>query len=64
MIEERIVQIGGSGLRKLDGNCAAEVECAEDFFDELNVILRDDAACVACLVGDAGVADVECDANR
>ena len=44
---------------KLDGDLAAEVERVKDLFDEAEVILRDDSAGVAGLVGDGGVADVE-----
>ena len=51
MIEERVVQRGRTGFRQLDGN-AAEVERVKDLFDEMRVILRDDAAGVAGLVGD------------
>ena len=43
------------------GDRAAEVERVQNLFDEARVVLRDDAACVAGLVRDAGAADVEGD---
>jgi hypothetical protein len=52
-------ECGGSGLRKLNGYLAAEVECVKDFFDETDVVLGDDSAGVAGLVGYSGGADVE-----
>jgi hypothetical protein len=59
MIEEGVVKCGGSGPGKLDGNLAAEVEGVKNLFDETEVILGDDSAGVASLVGNGGVADVE-----
>ena len=59
MIEEGIVERGGPAFRKLNGDLAAEVECVKDFFDEIDVVLGDDSAGVAGLVGYSGVADVE-----
>jgi hypothetical protein len=33
MVEEGVAEGGGPGLRKLDGNLAAEVEYVKDLFD-------------------------------
>jgi hypothetical protein len=59
MIEEGVVEGGGSGLGKLNGNLAAEVECVKDLFDETAIVPGDNSAGVAGLVSKSGVADVE-----
>src|SRR5437868_6824663 len=58
MVEECVVEGGGPALRKLNGDLAAEVECVKNLFDEIEIILGDDSAGVAGLVGYSGVADV------
>jgi hypothetical protein len=59
IIEEGVVECGGPGLGKQDGDLSAEVEGVQDFFNETDVILGDNSAGVAGLIGDGGVADVE-----
>ena len=59
MVEESVVKCIGPGPGKLNWNLTAEVERVKDLFDETEVILGDDSAGVASLVGNGGVADVE-----
>jgi hypothetical protein len=59
IVEEGVMECGGPGFRKLDGNLAAEVEYVKDLFDETEIVLGDDSAGVAGLVGYSGLADVE-----
>ncbi len=59
VVEEGVMKGCRSGLGKLDGNLAAEVERVQDFFDETEIVLGDDSAGVAGLVGNGGVANVE-----